>query len=278
MWHILIVQPCLAFFMSARIMADTYSSFFTELIWLLVAILWGTLKTRVATAQLPQDMFEQENDWTFGQIVPVLLLAVPIFATIIHLTFNWSNPDYSDRPHHCMPSFEICRSYPFATHSSELPEDLTATYTSRTRWLWPSLVGLFVSTTYFTHEAFSQNFDFDQGLKADGSLVDVWITRYGLLWYMILGLPRTLSNTVAIGLALDAWFESRSKLGWMYDRYGAKKQPQLSPVRKERYGGLPQGWKFKFMGWSNLTDKGIQDRVDGVWVEYELTVKTEYSL
>ncbi|KAI7783712.1 hypothetical protein LA080_011421 [Diaporthe eres] len=66
--------------------------------------------------------------------------------------------------------------------------------------------------------------------------------------------------------------------GWMYDRYGAKKQPQLSPVRKERYGGLPQGWKFKFMGWSNLTDKGIQDRVDGVWVEYELTVKTEYSL
>lgn len=182
------------------------------MIWLLVAILWGTLKTRGATAQLPQDIFEQENDWTFGQIVPVLLLAVPIFATIIHLTFNWSNPDYSDRPHHCMPSFEICRSYPFATHSSELPKDLTATYTSRTRWLWPSLVGLFVSTTYFTHEAFSQNFDFGQGLKADGSLVDVWFTRYGLLWYMTLGLPCTLSNAVAIGLALDAWFESPSKL------------------------------------------------------------------
>lgn len=48
--------------------------------------------------------------------------------------------------------------------------------------------------------------------------------------------------------------------GWVYDRYGAKKQPQLSPVRRERYGGLPQGWKFNFMGWTNLTDKGIQDR------------------
>lgn len=48
--------------------------------------------------------------------------------------------------------------------------------------------------------------------------------------------------------------------GWVYDRYGAKKQPQLSPVRRERYGGLPQGYKFRFMGWSNLTDKGIQDR------------------
>lgn len=183
-----------------------------QVIWLLVAILWGTLKTRGATAQLPQDIFEQENDWTFGQIVPVLLLAVPIFATIIHLASNWSNPDCSNRHHHGISSIEIRRPYPFAIQSSELPEGLTAAYTSRTRWLWPSLVGLFVSTTYFTHEAFSQNFDFGQGLKADGSLVDVWFTQYGLFWYMVLGLPCTLSNAVAIGLALDAWFESPSKL------------------------------------------------------------------
>lgn len=30
MWHVLIIQPCLAFFIAARIIADTYSSFFTE--------------------------------------------------------------------------------------------------------------------------------------------------------------------------------------------------------------------------------------------------------
>lgn len=48
--------------------------------------------------------------------------------------------------------------------------------------------------------------------------------------------------------------------GWVYDRYGAKSQPKLSPVRRERYGELPQGYKFTFMGWSNLTDQGIQDR------------------
>lgn len=167
---------------------------------------------RGATAQLPQDIFEQENDWTFGQIVPVLLLAVPIFATIIHLASNDSNPDSVDRHHHGISSTDTCRPYPFATQGSELPKTLTATYTCHAHWLWPSLVGLLVSTAYFTYEAFSHNFDFAKGLKADGSLVDVWFTRFGLLWYMILGLPGILSNTVAIGLALDAWFESPRKL------------------------------------------------------------------
>lgn len=183
-----------------------------QVIWLLVAVLWGTFKIRGATAQLPQDIFAKENDWTFGQIVPVLLLVVPMFATIINFASDEINPECLDQDGHGISSVGMSRAYPFATHSSELPDTLTATYTSRARWLWPSLVGLLLSTTYFTYEVFSQNFDFAKGLEAHGSLVEVWVTRFGLLWYMILGLPCTLSNTVAIGLALDAWFESPRKL------------------------------------------------------------------
>lgn len=45
-----------------------------------------------------------------------------------------------------------------------------------------------------------------------GSLVEVWFTRCGLFWYMVFGVPCILSNTVAIGLALDAWMERQGKL------------------------------------------------------------------
>lgn len=189
-----------------------------QVVWVLVAIPWGALKIRGATAQLPRDIFEQENDWTFGQIVPVLLLVVPIFGTIIHLASNGTGSDPSGGHDHETPgagahgAHGARKPYPFATQNSELHEILTDDYSSRARWLWPSLGGLFLSAAYFTYEAFSHNFGFAKGPEAYGSLVEVWFTRMGLLWYIIFGLPCILSNTVAIGLALDAWFESPSKL------------------------------------------------------------------
>lgn len=177
--------------------------------------MWGTLKIRGATGQLPQDIFKQENDWTFGQITPVLLLAVPIFGMIIHLASSRTAAHLSDGHHHDTPGLEpsVARKpYPFATQSSELPEILTGAYTACVCWHWPNLVGLFLSTAYFMYMAISHNFGLANGMKPSGSLVEVWFTRYGLFWYMILGLPCMFSNIVAIGLALDAWFESPGKL------------------------------------------------------------------
>jgi hypothetical protein len=65
-----------------------------------MAIAWGTLNIRGAAAQLPQDIFEQENEWAFGQIVPVLLLAVPIFATIVNFASSGAIPDNWDEHDH----------------------------------------------------------------------------------------------------------------------------------------------------------------------------------
>lgn len=183
-------------------------------IWILLAVVWGGFKVIGATAQLPQDIFEQENQWTFGQIVPVLLLVVPIFGTIIHLASSSTVSDPSDGQDDETPDAVASgahKPYPFATQTSELPETLTDAYSSRARWLWPSLVGFFLSTAYFAFEVFSNNFGITRGLKPYGSLVEVWFTHLGLLWYIIFGLPFMLSNTVAIGLALDAWLERPSK-------------------------------------------------------------------
>lgn len=173
--------------------------------------MWGGFKIIGATAQLPQDIFEQENQWTFGQIVPVLLLAVPIFGTIIHLASSSTVSDPSDGQDNETPEAVASgahKPYPFTTQSSELPESLTDAYSSRALWLWPSLVGFFLSTAYFAFEVFSNNFGITRGMRPYGSLVEVWFTHLGLLWYIIFGLPFMLSNTVAIGLALDAWLEA----------------------------------------------------------------------
>lgn len=185
-----------------------------QVIWILLAVVWGGFKIIGATAQLPRDIFEQENQWTFGQIVPVLLLAVPIFGTMIHLASNSTASDPSDTHDHETPNAVISgarKPYPFTTQSSELSEVLTDAYSSRARWLWPSLVGFFLSTAYFAFEVFSNNFGITRGMRPYGSLVEVWFTHLGLLWYIIFGLPCMLSNTVAIGLALDAWLERPSK-------------------------------------------------------------------
>lgn len=186
-----------------------------QIIWSLVAVLWGTLKIRDATAQVPQYIFEQENNWTFGQIVPALLLAIPIFSTIIQFASNWTVSEYSD----CLDlhglsarDFRFTKPYPFATQISELPGLLTDVYTSHASWLWPSLVGMLVPALYFTFEAFSHNFGPATGMKPFDSLVEVWFTQFGLLWYMFLGTPCVYSSILAIGLALDSWFESPSKL------------------------------------------------------------------
>lgn len=185
------------------------------MIWIVVAILWGALKIRGAAAQLPQDIFDQENDWTFGQMVPVLLLAVPIFATGMNLASSGALPDYSDEQDYNTlgaETSEACKPYPFDTQSSELSDILTDAYTSHAPWLWPSLVGLFLCTIWFTYQAFSQNFDLVDWMEPYGNLVEVWFTHFGLLWYMVSGLPCIFFIMVSTGLALDAWFESPSEL------------------------------------------------------------------
>lgn len=65
-----------------------------------------------------------------------------------------------------------------------------------------------MSAAGFTHQAFLHNFDFVSELKPRNSLVDVWFARWGLFWYILLGIPCVFCSVVAIGLALDRCLES----------------------------------------------------------------------
>lgn len=95
----LVHRPAVSVFLVLRLYLDIYSSMFFEVraplsmificlleniqvYWLLVSIIWGTiqlLNTRSSTSN-PSD-----SEWTFGQVLAVVLLACPLMAIIENL-------------------------------------------------------------------------------------------------------------------------------------------------------------------------------------------------
>ncbi|KAL4744627.1 hypothetical protein BDW72DRAFT_208869 [Aspergillus terricola var. indicus] len=81
--------PALALFLSLRLVADRFSSMFFEVYWLLASFLiglWGLL--RILNIFLPSytryTLFGgiNINQWSFGQFMPVILLATPLINII----------------------------------------------------------------------------------------------------------------------------------------------------------------------------------------------------
>ncbi|KAH0434143.1 hypothetical protein CcaCcLH18_05467 [Colletotrichum camelliae] len=127
----LILKPALAGFFMVRLTSDFFSSCLfevrqirmslasravyldTKVYWLCVILVWGTIKllgtrnellglivTAVDEDQLT--LAEAENQWTFGQILPVILLFGPvftIFSTFIHHTTKPDSADSQPRQH-----------------------------------------------------------------------------------------------------------------------------------------------------------------------------------
>ncbi|KAI0150101.1 hypothetical protein F4776DRAFT_192444 [Hypoxylon sp. NC0597] len=64
---------------------DIYSSMASDIFWLTVSLVWGTLKITELRAVLKgSSSFTHEDDskWSFGQILPVLLIAGPILILV----------------------------------------------------------------------------------------------------------------------------------------------------------------------------------------------------
>ncbi|KFY08186.1 hypothetical protein V492_06453 [Pseudogymnoascus sp. VKM F-4246] len=82
----------MAFMAFARAIYDFVDSILFEILWLLFALSWGTIriyKDRKAvdddSAAKPEsikDFVLQENSWGFGQLIPTLLLILPLFSLI----------------------------------------------------------------------------------------------------------------------------------------------------------------------------------------------------
>ncbi|KAF5520697.1 hypothetical protein CGCA056_v008008 [Colletotrichum aenigma] len=127
----LILKPALAGFFMVRLTSDFFSSSLFEVreseypsnrdeladsglnnkvYWLCVILVWGTIKvlgtrnellglivTAVDEDQLT--LAEAENQWTFGQILPVILLFGPVFTIFGTFVHHITKPDSADFQH-----------------------------------------------------------------------------------------------------------------------------------------------------------------------------------
>lgn len=77
-WH-LIVKPLLALYLWGRIYADLFTSMISEVYWLWVSTLFLT----ITLFRIRWSVELDENSFSFGQILPVLLLAGPLGPIVV---------------------------------------------------------------------------------------------------------------------------------------------------------------------------------------------------
>ncbi|KAJ5593847.1 uncharacterized protein N7459_000055 [Penicillium hispanicum] len=88
----LFYRPVLALFLTARIGLDLWSSMFFEVWWLCVSFIWG-VERLLYTLNLYPD--KENSQWTFGQVMSVALLAIPL-VTMVELFYPGSKGHKQD--------------------------------------------------------------------------------------------------------------------------------------------------------------------------------------
>ncbi|GFF54334.1 hypothetical protein IFM58399_09798 [Aspergillus lentulus] len=87
--------------------SDLYSSKIWEITWLSFSLAWGTIRIFIVrnTGHASTDIHQEENIWGFGQVVAVVMLALPLLSIIEAYTSFASNTMETprDTPSHTMP-------------------------------------------------------------------------------------------------------------------------------------------------------------------------------
>ncbi|OCL05923.1 hypothetical protein AOQ84DRAFT_379101 [Glonium stellatum] len=92
----MIYRSGLAVFLVLRITLDISTSVLSEVLWLIFSILWGTLRLVV----LRSSAEGENNNWTFGQVLPLVSLAAPLVGVVEYFSpdseiSNDTSPPYS---------------------------------------------------------------------------------------------------------------------------------------------------------------------------------------
>lgn len=208
--------------------------------------MWGILSLLAARSSGFHQILVEENKWTFGQILPMLLLASPLFNI---LTIVTSNPKErrieGQEPQTAgFENANICTSGLRGTDlvpwirpdpEQELSEEQEATmmmlmdhrgYYKTAPWLGSTLsttclviLGLTVWVTVFGKDVLLQIVSGD----SHTSFTEFWVGDYGEAWVVLYGLlPGTVFTTL-FGLLLHGWLDSSSRRStkhlflWMLD-------------------------------------------------------------
>ncbi|KAH7136175.1 hypothetical protein B0J11DRAFT_179519 [Dendryphion nanum] len=74
--RLLVYRPLLAWALLFRIGIDLYLSMLGEVLWMAISFAWGL----VHLLRVRRSAHGGENDWSFGQVVPVILIAAPLLT------------------------------------------------------------------------------------------------------------------------------------------------------------------------------------------------------
>ncbi|KAF2785964.1 hypothetical protein K505DRAFT_354736 [Melanomma pulvis-pyrius CBS 109.77] len=76
MKRLLVYRPLLAGFLIVRVVVDLYSSMLGEVLWIMFSFVWGLIQLIQTRNSAPGG----DNDWSFGQVVPVVLIGAPLLT------------------------------------------------------------------------------------------------------------------------------------------------------------------------------------------------------
>lgn len=187
----------------------------TQLYWLLVLLLWGTLRLYIARSGIQIDRSSlEDNQWGFGQTLAALLLIAPIWSMVVEFTDHeslhphlqesreYSNIDHSRSdssggpPHQVDPFIQPANQ---ARNNILTPPFTTQHYYQTTSWLVCCFFMAYSSILIITITQFVSV------LVDQSSLGAFWVTGYGALFLVVLGYPCAYYINILYGLWMDNW-------------------------------------------------------------------------
>lgn len=205
---------------------------------------WGTLRFFATRGAVPEDALEEESQWTFGQILPVLLLATPLFnlfglamakSTLRRSPAPANNttvvegdeddeesllkePNHRFSAHRMDSDITLCPPDP-STHpevTSTLPEadhlgldDPASSWADRnyykTPWMGVCALSLSTAYIYLSVQGMRNLFPIEVAFKTNVTLLGFWVGQ-GYIYYLFIGMPAATAFTILLGLTIDGFF------------------------------------------------------------------------
>lgn len=259
--------------------------------WLGVVLVWGTFRLIGARnfANIPQAVVDDENQWTFGQLLPVLLLLSPVFNTFglfLAKTHHVPRPQAADteemgsvnasHPSLAEPPKDLTRPLARSQISRLATMDVAPrSWTDRdyysAPWM-PACVGAVCSACFYLPGiAAGYLFSIAGNLRPQYTPFRFWVIDFGGLWFATIGLPLSTCFSIMAGIGLQRWFTSPSKsLGKQWGHYGVAMLLMATYTVAVFYcGSLFWGVSIK-TDWQNTVNLHEVDR-SGIRTEYTIT-------
>ena len=227
----LLTVPALGFFLSIRVFLDLATSMLAEVYWLGLVLIWGTFRLIGARNfhEMPPGVIEDENQWTFGQLLPVLLLISPIFNTFglflsktqkipspsVVGTMEMGSDNESSRALNKRPNDitrPLARSQISRLATMDIsPQSWTDHDYYAAKWMPPCVGPIFVAFFYLPGIAAGVLFSIFGHMRPQSTPWRFWVTELGGIWFVILGIPQSTMFAIMLGMGLDWWFKKKEK-------------------------------------------------------------------